>query len=173
MAKTFQDSSLLVIRTQSKAEKKKVEEPKDSAITLVPSPHNSLVLSINATLLLPRSPQVQVVDLGDEGSSDNESIKLDEATKKTSEVEKSQGASMLISHVPKNLFSSTVKEITLIKRKMFSIDSLRMASKVIGTESWLEDTLEKKRKRKDEGAPNKEALSLLVHSRSTLSKVKK
>ena len=47
-----------------------------------------------------------------------------------------------------------------------------MTSKVIGIDSWLEDTLEKKRKRKDEGAPNKDALSLAVCSRSTLSKVK-
>lgn len=58
--------------------------------------------------------------------------------------------------------------VTLIKKKMFSIDSLGMASKVIRIDSYLEDTLEKKRKRKDEGAPNKDTLSLVVHFRSTL-----
>ena len=52
-----------------------------------------------------------------------------------------------------------MKEITLIKRKMFSIDSLGIASNVI--DSWLEETLERKRKRKDEGAPSKDTLSLL------------
>ena len=62
--------------------------------------------------------------------------------------------------------------ITPVKKNIFSIESLSTASKVIGTNSWLEDTLEKKRKRKDEGAPNKDALSLVVFSGSTLSKVK-
>ena len=56
---------------------------------------------------------------------------------------------------------------------MFSIDSLGTASKVIGTNSWLEDTLDRKRKRKDEGVPDKDTLSLAIHSKSTLTKVKK
>ena len=38
--------------------------------------------------------------------------------------------------------------ITPFKKKMFSIESLGTASKVIGTDSWLEDTLERKRKGK-------------------------
>ena len=63
--------------------------------------------------------------------------------------------------------------MTLAKKKMFSIESLATASKVIGTDSWLEDTLERKRKRKDEGTPVKDNVSLAVHSRSMLTKVKK
>ena len=79
------------------------------------------------------------------------------------------------SHDPTNPFSTTTVEVTPVKKKMFSIESLGAASKVISIESWLEDTLERKRKRKrrDEGAPTKDIVSLAVHSRSTLTKVKK
>ena len=56
---------------------------------------------------------------------------------------------------------------------MFSIESLGMASKVIGIDSWLEDTLDRKRKRKDEGTPNKDTVSLVVHLGFSLTKVKK
>ena len=56
---------------------------------------------------------------------------------------------------------------------MFSVDTLGTTSKVIGNESWLEDTLDKKRKRKEEGVANKETLSLVIYYGSTLSKVKK
>ena len=62
---------------------------------------------------------------------------------------------------------------TPVKRKMFSIESLGMASKVISTDSWLEDTLERKRIRKDESTPAKDAISLAVRSGSALAKVKK
>ena len=48
-----------------------------------------------------------------------------------------------------------------------------MASKVIGIDSWLEDTLERKRTGRDEGAPTKDIVSLVVHSGSMLTKVKK
>lgn len=60
-----------------------------------------------------------------------------------------------------------------VKRKMFNVDMLQAASKVFNIKSWLEDTLDRKRKRKEEGVPNKETLSLAIHSRSTLSKAKK
>lgn len=63
--------------------------------------------------------------------------------------------------------------VTLVKKKMFSIESLGMASKVIGTNSWLEDTLERKRKRKDESTPTKDTISLVVHFGYALTKVKK
>ena len=63
--------------------------------------------------------------------------------------------------------------ITLVKKKMFSIESLGTASKVINTNSWLEDNLERKRKREDERTPTKDTIPLSVHSRSTLTKVKK
>ena len=46
--------------------------------------------------------------------------------------------------------------MTQVKKKMFSIESLGTTSKVISKESWLEDTLEKKRKRKDESTPMKD-----------------
>ena len=48
-----------------------------------------------------------------------------------------------------------------------------MTSKVIGIDSWLEGTLERKRKRKDEGSLAKDTISLAVHSRSALTKVEK
>ena len=54
--------------------------------------------------------------------------------------------------------------VTLAKKKMISIESLGMASKVIGTDSWLEDTLERKRKRKDESTPAKDTIPLTFHS---------
>ena len=56
---------------------------------------------------------------------------------------------------------------------MFSVDKLVTASKVIGTESWFENTLDRKSKRKEEGSLNKETLSLAICSRSGLSKFKK
>ena len=56
---------------------------------------------------------------------------------------------------------------------MFSIGSLGKASKVIGIDSWLEDTLDRKRKRRDESAPSKNTLSLAIHFGSTFTKVKK
>ena len=68
--------------------------------------------------------------------------------KKTSGEEKGQGSSQLVSQTLKNCFSSTVKAITLAKRNMFSIGSLGTTSKVISTYSWLEDTLDRKRKRR-------------------------
>ena len=47
---------------------------------------------------------------------------------------------------------------------MFSIESLGTTSKVIGTNSWLEDTLEKKRKRKDEGQEAKDIVYPWIRS---------
>ena len=95
------------------------------------------------------------------------------ATKKSSEVEKGQSSAKLISQDPKNPFSSTAMTITLVKKKMFSIESLGMASKVIGIDSWLEDTLERKKKRKNESTLAKDTVSLIVHYGPTLTKVKK
>ena len=63
--------------------------------------------------------------------------------------------------------------VTLAKKKMFSIESVGTTSKVKGTNSWLEDTLERKRKRRDEGASTKDIISLAICSRSMLTKVKK
>ena len=63
--------------------------------------------------------------------------------------------------------------MTLEKKKMFSIESLRVASKVIGIESWLEDTFKKKRKRKGESLPTKDIVSQAVHSGTTMVKAKK
>ena len=127
---------------------------------------------MNVSLILPNSPQAQVVDLGYDGSKESESIESDEVTKKSTEIEKVPKASKIISQVLKNSFSSATKTFSLIKRKMFGVDTLGTASKVIDIESWLEDTLDQKRKRK-EGVPKKENLSLAVYSISTLSKVKK
>ena len=75
--------------------------------------------------------------------------------------------------VPKNPFAPPTAKATPAKRKMFSVESLGTASKVISTESWLEDTLERKRRRKEENTPTKDAVSLAVSFGSALARVKK
>ena len=82
------------------------------------------------------------------------------------EVEKSK-------EVPKNPFAPPITKATPAKRKMFSVESLGMASKVISIELWLEDTLERKRRRKEENTPTKDAISLAVSSGFALARVKK
>ena len=88
-------------------------------------------------------------------------------------MEKSQSSSRLLSQDLQNPFSTTMVVVTPAKKKMFSIESLGIASKVIGIYSWLEDTLERKRKRKDESVPTKYVVSLAVHCRTALAKAKK
>ena len=56
---------------------------------------------------------------------------------------------------------------------MFSIELLGTASKVISIESWLEATLERKIKRKDESVPAKDIVSQVVHSGTAMVKAKK
>ena len=87
-------------------------------------------------------------------------------------MEKVPSSSKLISQDPKNPFSVTIVVVTLVKKKILSIESLGVASKVIGTKSWLEDTLERKRKRKDESVPTKDIVSQAVHSGTTMVKAK-
>lgn len=61
IAKTCHDGSLPVIGTLAGTEEKKMEEPKDSAstpvpsphTTSVPSPHHSRIPSVSASLLMP------------------------------------------------------------------------------------------------------------------------
>ena len=89
LTKTSQDGSPPLIGTQPEA-KKKADELKDNIATLVPSPTSSFVPSTSPALLLWRSPHVQVVDLGDGGSSDSESIESNEETKKIAKIEKGQ-----------------------------------------------------------------------------------
>ena len=69
---------------------------KDSAVTVALSPHSSPIPSVNAALLLPSSPQVQVVDLGEGGSSKINSTESNEAIKKTIEIDTSSKTSKLI-----------------------------------------------------------------------------
>ena len=57
-----------------------------------------------------------------------------------------------------------MKILTLVKRMMFSIYTLEIVSKVINTKSWLEGTLDRKRKRKEDGFLNKDTLSLAIFS---------
>ncbi len=159
IAETCHDSSLPVIGTQTSAKEKKTEEPKDSTTALVPSPyvtpvplphvcpipsphttpipspHHSHVSSASATLLQPSGSSIQIVDLGDGKSSSSESTKSNEAVKKTPEMEKGQSSSKLIFQYLKNPFSSIAVIVTLAKRKMFNIESLGIASKVIGIDS--------------------------------------
>ena len=117
-------------------------------ITPIPSPHHSLVPSASASLLKSSGSPIQIVEIGDENSSSSESTESNEVAKKTQEVEKVPSSSRLLSQDPKNPFFATTMVVTLVKKKMFSIESLGRASKVIGIESWLEDTLKRKRKEK-------------------------
>ena len=51
---------------------------------------------MNSILLIPSSPQSQVVDLGDGGGSESKSTESDEVEKKTIEIEKGCEASKII-----------------------------------------------------------------------------
>ena len=98
---------------------------------------------------------------------------MDEVVKKITEVEKSKEALKLIPQALKNPFASPTVVATPAKRKMFSVESLGIASKVISTESWLEDTLERKRKRNEENTLAKDVVSLVVSSGFALVRVKR
>ena len=74
---------------------------------------------------------MQIVDLGEGENSISESTKLDEVAKKTTEIEKGQGSLKLISQALKNPFAPPIVVATLAKRKMFKVESLGTASKVI------------------------------------------
>ena len=128
---------------------------------------------MSAPFLKPTSSPIQIVEIGDDKSSSSESTESNEATKKTQEEEKAPSSSQLLSRDLKNPFSATTTTMTQVKKKMFSIESLGTISKVISTKSWLEDTLEKKRKRKDESAPTKDIVSQAVRSGSIMVKAKK
>lgn len=178
-------------------EKKKKEELKDSAptpillphissfpspqITPVPCPHTTLLQSphhnparsASAPILKPLGSPVQVVEIGDEDSSSNESTEFDKFVDETQEEEKASSSSKLLFQDLKNPFSVGIVVKTLVKKKMLSIESLGVASKVIGRESWIEDTLKRKRKRKDEIDPTKDVVSQEVHSGSAMVKSKK
>lgn len=79
-------------------EKKKTKELKYSVVMVTLSPYDNLIPSKNIALLLnPCSPQIQVVDPGDGGSSNRKSTKFDKATKKTIEIEKGLETSTIIS----------------------------------------------------------------------------
>ena len=80
---------------------------------------------MNMTLVQSSGSLTQIVDLGEGGSSSSESIDLDEVAKKSTEVEKSK-------EVPKNPFAPPTAKATPAKRKMFSVESLGTACKVIG-----------------------------------------
>ena len=58
---------------------------KEDAAMVALSPYSSLIPSINIAFLLPSSPQIKVVDLGNGGSSERESTESDEAAKMTIE----------------------------------------------------------------------------------------
>ena len=52
-----------MIGTKVEAKKKKLEELKDPIVTVALQPQSSPIPSISTTLLLPSSPQIQIVDL--------------------------------------------------------------------------------------------------------------
>jgi hypothetical protein len=72
----------------------------------------------------------------------------------------------------KNPFSTT-KVVTPLKKTMFSVDTIKKADSVLNIESWLENTLNKKRKRTEEGTPSKDTLSSALQSGSIVTKIKK
>lgn len=162
-----------------------MEEPKDTVatphvtpvlsphVTQVPSPHQSPSTPMNVTLLQAGGSPVQIVDLGDGESSSRESSESDGVAKKTTEAKQSQGSPKLAPQAPKNPFATSTVVATAPKKKMFSIDSLGVASQVISTKSWLEDTLERKRRRKDESTLVKDAISLAIQSSSAIARAKK
>jgi hypothetical protein len=141
--------------------------------TLLPSPHYSPAPSASAPILKTHGSPIQVVEIGDEDSSSSEVTKSDKDAKEAQEEEKAPSSSRLLFQDPKNPFSAGTVAKTPMKKKMFSIESLGAASKVIGIESRLEDTLERKRKRKDESVPSKDVVSQAVCSWSTMVKAKK
>ena len=54
---------------------------------------------------------------------------------------------------------------------MFIMDILGSARKVLGIDSWLESTLDQKRKRTKDNILDKEALSQATQSRIALTKI--
>jgi hypothetical protein len=114
-----------------------------------------------------------VVEIGDEDSSSSESTEFDKGAEEAQEEGEVPSSSRLLFQDPKNPFSVGTVAETPMKKKMFIIELLGVASKVIGTESWLEDTLERKRKRKDESVPAKDIVSQAVHSGTAMVKAKK
>lgn len=121
---------------------------------------------------MPPGSPIQVVEIRDGDTSSSESIESEKAEEGTQEEEKAPSLSRLLFQDPKYPFSSGTMVKTPVKKKMFSIESQGAASKVIGTNSWLEDTLERKRKRKDESVPSRDIISQVVHSSSTMVKAK-
>jgi len=194
---TCQGGSLPVIGTQSTTEEKETDKEKDSGsppifiphissspspqitpipspyTTPPPSPHHSPIPSEKAPILKSPGSPIQIVEIGDGDTSSSESTESDKAVEGTQVEEKDPSSSRLLSHGSKNPFSVGTMVKTPTKKRMFSIESLGENSKVIGIESWLEDTLERKRKRKDENVPSRDIVSQVVHSSSTMVKAKK
>ena len=85
------------------------------------------------------------MDVNDGSSSNEETIESNEATKedlaKIKKVGKGKEGSKLISPLSQSPFSST-KTFTLAKKKMFNVDVLGTLGKVLGTNSWLEFTIQ-------------------------------
>jgi hypothetical protein len=168
---TFQDGSPPVIRIQSTTREKETGELRDSGPTPTllphissspspqitpapsphttppPSPHHSPIPSANTLIFKPSSSPIQVVEIGDGDTSSSESTESDKGVEKSQEEEKAPGSSRILFKDPKNPFSTRTMMKTPVKKKMFSIESLGAASKVIGIESWLEDTFKRKIKR--------------------------
>ena len=152
IAPTCQGGSLPIIGSQAKTEEKGTEEPKDGATAPIspshatippPSPHatpissthHSPTASTSDPFLKPVGSPIQIVDIGDDKSSNSESTESDEVAKETQEEEKAPSSSRLLSRDPKNPFSATTTAVTLVKKKFFSIESLGTTSKVISAES--------------------------------------
>lgn len=120
----------------------------------------------------PVSP-IQVVEIGDEDTSHSKSTESDKVEGEAQKEEETPSSSRILIKDSKNPFSVGNMVKTPVKKKMFIIESLGAASKIIGTESWLEDTLERKRKRKDESVPSRDIVSQAIRSGAAMIKTKK
>ena len=88
---------------------------------------------------------MQIIDLGDGGSSVEESTESNEATKealkKLIDVAKGKEAFKLISPLSQVPFFS-YKALTSMKKRKLSVDILGTIGKVLGMDLWLESTLD-------------------------------
>jgi hypothetical protein len=165
---------VLVTKAEVEVEKKKSEEAKDTLAPVVASTQNIPIPPPVVNITPPSSSPVQVVDVDDnESTSEEESTDSDEEAKKAFEEKKKSESAKMVSPVQKNPFSSSAKALTPVRKNMFSVDTLKKEDKVLSTESWLENTLDRKRKRIEDGTPGKDTLSLAIQSGTALGKVKK
>jgi hypothetical protein len=133
-----------------------VPTPVISPVQVTPMPVSSIMQPAITQIVgapLPSVSTVPVLVVGGSSSSSSEASESDE------EEETSEGGKQIVSALvdTKNPFSS-LKMSTPVKKKMFSVDTIKKADNILSTESWLESTLTKKRKRIEGATPAKDTL---------------